>query len=246
MSKRVNVDQLLKDIRKAAESAGFRIESYGEAFGYSLIVGTRTAETSTEQTKHIYISAGIHGDEPAPPQALLELIRSDALPRSNSYVICPCMNPAGMVANTRENPDGIDLNRDYTDFVSNEIETHHRWVEAHLTKLDLALHLHEDWEAKGFYFYELNFDGHASRAEAILEAAAKYLPIELASRIDGHRARGGVIRPPELPDVPEGRPEAIYFQQRYGLLNYTLETPSGLEMEQRVAAMQAATLAAMS
>ncbi|MGJ8638578.1 MAG: M14 family metallopeptidase [Opitutaceae bacterium] len=245
MTNRVNVDQLLVELRAVANSTGFSVDSYGEAFGYPLLVATRSASMNAATAKRVYISTGIHGDEPAPPQALLELLRADALPHSNHYVICLCMNPAGLAAGTRENPDGIDLNRDYTDFVSTEISSHRQWIETQVPQLDLAIHLHEDWEAQGFYFYELNFDGRDSRAEAILAAAKNHLPIELASRIDGHRARGGVIRPPEIPDLPEGLPEAIYFQKRYKLLNYTLETPSGLDIAQRISAMQAALLAAI-
>jgi predicted deacylase len=249
MTNRVNVDQLLTDIKSAAKSAHFVVRTYGEAWGYPLLVCTRGADQAVEQAKQVYLSTGIHGDEPTPPQALLQLLQADSLPRNHHYTICPCMNPAGLAAGTRENPTGIDLNRDYTEFRSTEIRSHRDWIEANISHLDLALHLHEDWEAAGFYLYELNFNGHESKAAKILAAAAAHLPIETASRIDGHRARRGVIRPkhvPGLSDLPEGLPEAIYLQRRYPLLNYTLETPSALPMEQRIAALRAATAAVLS
>lgn len=245
MSNRVNVDQLLAEFRSTAQTAGFTVNSYGEAFGFPLLVGTRKADGNLEAAKDIYLSSGIHGDEPAPPMALIELLNNDALPKAHNIVICPCINPGGLAAGTRENPNGIDLNRDYTDFISDEIRAHRDWIETNVNSLDLAIHLHEDWEAKGFYLYELNFYEHRSRTAAIIAAAEHYLPIETASRIDGHRARGGVIRPPAIPDIPEGLPEAIYLQRRYKLLNYTLETPSELALEKRVAALRAAVLAAI-
>jgi hypothetical protein len=156
------------------------------------------------------------------------------------------LNPTGLANGTRENTDGLDLNRDYSDLKSEEIRAHVAWVEQNIQSLDQALHLHEDWESKGFYLYELNFGGHESYAKRILNAVEQHLPIEWAEEIDGHPARGGIIRPDELPEVVEGDPEAIYFQKKFGGLNYTLESPSALPLEQRVAALKAAVLSALS
>lgn len=245
MTNRVNVDQLLADLHTAAINAGFTVETYGEIAKYPLYGCIRESDGSSDSPKRIYISTGIHGDEPAPPLALLELLQSDTLPRRHDYYICPCMNPSGLAAGTRENSSGIDLNRDYRDFSSKEIQAHRDWLKSRITSLDLALHLHEDWETKGFYLYELNLHGHSSRAVEILAVTQTVLPIESASRIDGHRARAGLIRPSAIPDIPEGLPEAIYFQQHFGLLSYTLETPSSLKLESRVRGMRAAALAAI-
>ncbi len=245
MPNRVNVDQLLIDLRNAATAAGFEVQTYGQVNHWPLHGFIRRATGSHEGSRQVYISSGIHGDEPAGPLALLELIRSDALPRDCELWICPLMNPAGLAAATRENPQGIDLNRDYTEFASPEIAAHRQWVDQNIQSLDLALHLHEDWESKGFYLYELNFDGQPSRSPSILAAARQYLPIETARLIDDHPARGGIIRPESLPEVPEGLPEALYFQQHFGGINHTLETPSSLPIEQRVGGMQAAVLAAI-
>ena len=245
MSNRVNVDQLLTDFHAAAQTAGFTVKSYATVFAYPLLVATRRAGDRAKAPKKVYLSSGIHGDEPAPPLALIDLLNRDALPHAHDYMLFPCMNPSGLAAGTRENPHGIDLNRDFSDFQSDEIRAHRNWLDAHCSSLDLAIHLHEDWEATGAYFYELNFNGHRSRADAILAAATKYLPIETATRIDGHRARNGVIRTRSLPQVTEGNPEAISLQKRYQALNYTIETPSALPISRRVAALSASALAAI-
>jgi len=47
-------------------------------------------DSATNRT--VYLSAGIHGDELAVPLTLLELLRADALPRQDNWVICPLMN----------------------------------------------------------------------------------------------------------------------------------------------------------
>ncbi|MGJ8653461.1 MAG: M14 family metallopeptidase [Opitutaceae bacterium] len=245
MNAPIDVDQLLRDFYNAAHQAGFKITMYERAFGYPLLVLQRSSECAPDTAHKVFISTGIHGDEPAPPLALLKLLQADSLPRSLNLTICPCINPAGLATGTRENPDGIDLNRDFTHFNAIETKSLEKWIRTHIDQLDLAIHLHEDWETQGFYLYELNLNEHASRAAAILAAANKHLPIQSSSTIDGHVARGGIIRPSILPDIPEGLPEAIYLQKAYGLLDYTLETPSSLPMEKRIAATQAALLAAI-
>lgn len=240
---RVNADQLREDLVTAAEGCGFIVHEYGRAGETPLIALIRTA---SEGADRVYLSAGIHGDEPAGPFALLELLRRDALPQDRNYLICPLMNPGGIERGTRENPSGVDLNRDYTAFLSEEIGRHRDFLHRELGGLDLSLHLHEDWEAKGFYLYELNFNGEPSRAPSILGAAEALVPIEPGTRIDGHRASGGVIRPRKVPEVPGGFPEAIYVYTTFGGINYTLETPSSLPLERRVEAMAAAVLAALT
>ncbi|NBB78739.1 MAG: hypothetical protein GVY36_04740 [Verrucomicrobia bacterium] len=155
------------------------------------------------------------------------------------------MNPSGLKRGTRENATGIDLNRDYRDFVSDEIRGHRDWIKRQVPSLDLGIHLHEDWEAAGFYLYELNFGKSPSLAKVLLQATGQFLPIETAECIDGRSARSGIIRPDTLPDLPEGQPESIWLYQQFGGVLYTLETPSALALELRVAALKAAVLAAV-
>lgn len=241
----IDVDQCIHDLETAAEAVGFAISHYGSVDGAPLLGLRREASTVSAGGRRVYLSAGIHGDEPAGPLAVLDLLRADALPRCHDWVICPLMNPSGLKTGARENFRGIDLNRDYRDFVSDEIRGHRDWMARQIGQLDLGIHLHEDWEAKGFYLYELNFGKSPSRAPALLEAVRAFLPIETADCIDGRSARGGIIRPDTLPELPEGHPESIYLYQQYGGVLYTLETPSAAELALRVAALKAAVLEAV-
>ena len=238
----VNVDQLIADLENAARTADFSVDYFGHAGPHPLLGMRRAAFCPDESTRHIYISGGIHGDEPAGPFALLELLRDNALPTHHHLHLCPVLNPRGLAVGTRETPEGTDLNRDYSRFRDPGTVAHRQWIEARLPRIDLAAHLHEDWEAQGFYLYELNFTGGSDRAAEILRAVAPILPIESATEIDGHSAQHGIIRPGRLPEVTEGLPEAIFFHQRFGCPNYTMETPSGYPMERRVAAQRAALL----
>lgn len=238
-----SMQSFLDRLARAGAAAGFTVESFGLIESYPLLGLMRRATDAGVDERQLYLSAGIHGDEPAGPQALLELLEEDALPSRHGYVICPLLNPAGMVRGTRENAGGIDLNRDYRDFASGEISAHARWLERKVRQMTQALHLHEDWESQGFYLYELNFTQQRGLSGPILRAARKHLPIETAEMIDGRIAQQGIIRPDDIPELEEGDPESIYLQKHCGGLNYTLETPSSKDFRQRVNALKAAVLA---
>lgn len=237
------IRQLISELEAAAQSAGFTVETYGHVCSWPLIVLTRNAPV--ENGTYVYLSAGIHGDEPAGPQALLELLQTGALTLDRDYTIFPVLNPSGLALGTREDSGGIDLNRDYRDLKSEETRLHAEWMTKHLTELDVCIHLHEDWESEGFYFYEINFTGKPGHASQIRSASQAHIPTELASEIDGRAAVDGLIRPHSLPELEEGDPESIFLQKNFGGLNYTLETPTKMPLEKRVAALKASVRAVL-
>lgn len=229
-------------IEASARAAGFRVERFGEMAGTPLLALTKRTPGPRPR---IYLSAGIHGDEPAPPLALLELLEAGFFDARAVWFICPLLNPLGFIRRTRENADGLDLNRDYKSLRSLEIQAHARWLQRQ-PNFDLALCLHEDWEAKGFYLYELNCASRSGLAREILDAVAKVCPIETATVIDGREiAETGIIRPIADPLLRETWPEAIYLRAHHTQLEYTIETPSGFPLAQRIAAQSAAVAAAI-
>lgn len=168
-------------IQTAARAAGFRVEPYGEIAGVPLFALTKRTRGPR---RRVYLSAGIHGDEPAPPLALLELITHGVLDDRAVWFVCPLLNPVGFLRRTRENAEGIDLNRDYKALRSLEIQAHARWLQRQ-PNFDLTLCVHEDWESQGYYLYELNPTGRPSLAPAMLEAVRHVCPLEPATMIDG-------------------------------------------------------------
>ncbi|MEO6835746.1 MAG: succinylglutamate desuccinylase/aspartoacylase family protein [Candidatus Tumulicola sp.] len=123
----------------------------------------------------IAIAAGVHGDEPAGPWALLELVESGALDPSFAYRLWPCTNPTGYLAGTRESADGIDVNRTFGRGGQSPE------AKAILTanrdrKFALSIDLHEDGDAAGFYCYEY---GGAEIGRAVIAALdAAGLPVD--------------------------------------------------------------------
>jgi hypothetical protein len=184
-----------------------------------------------------YLSAGIHGDEPAGPLAVLELMSQGAFSEDLHWLICPALNPGGLVLGSRESREHIDLNRDYLQLQSLEIAAHAKWL-ARIPIPDFFVSLHEDWESEGFYFYEINLgEDCPERADALLGAVSESFPPEPGPEIDGHEARRpGWIYHSADADLPESWPEAIYLAKNGCPLSFTFETPSKARLQDRVAA----------
>lgn len=221
----------------AGTQGGFRVEHYGAIQDCPLVSLTKR---SAGVRPRIYVSAGIHGDEPAAPLALLELLSAGAFDSRATWFLCPMINPTGHARGIRENHEGRDLNRDYKDQRSVEVKAHARWLERQ-PRFDVTLCLHEDWESQGFYLYELNPEQRPSLAQAIIAAVQAVCPIETSANIDGREAAApGIIRPISDPLLRENWPEAIYLRHHHTALSYTLESPSALPLAQRVQALRVA------
>jgi len=194
---------------------------------------------------NVYISAGMHGDEPAGPLAALRLLQEDLWPDDAALWLCPCLNPTGFPLNTRENAAGIDLNRDYRHQQSPEVRAHVDWLQRQ-PRFDITLCLHEDWESNGFYVYELNPDNRPSFAETILKAAAQFCPVDTSPVIENWPAQNGVIRPNVNPAERPQWPEALYLITNRTRQSYTMEAPSDFPLPARVSALTAAVRAVLA
>ncbi len=237
----VAISDVLQHIVATATRHGWRLENFLQTDTLTLPALHRRSATAT---RRIYISAGIHGDEPAGPAAILQLLEQNDWPSDADLWLCPCLNPAGFALNRRENNTGIDLNREYHAPTATEVQAHIRWLDGQ-PDFDLALCLHEDWESHGFYLYELNPDGLPSLAEKIIAAVAPVCPIDLSPVIETRPAHGGIVRPDVDPLSRPQWPEAFYLLQHKTRLSYTLEAPSDFPLATRTAALATAVKAAL-
>ena len=219
----------------------FSTEAAAKGFSAEVLLDTEDGPLMAWERKGegspIYLSSGIHGDEPAGPLAVMKLMETGAFPRDRHCIVCPALNPGGLSISTRENRGGEDLNRDYLKRNSLEIAAHARWLEGKPVP-GMFVSLHEDWETEGFYFYEINLGGDVpSRASKLLAAVAPYFHAEPGGEIDGHDVRGpGWIYHCAEADLPDSWPEAIFLAKRGCPLSFTLETPSRAKLATRVAA----------
>ncbi len=238
----IDIDAVLRDCVAAAGAYGWVIEEIQPA--PNRIVGfTRPASRTTDHASRVtdrplrvYVSTGIHGDEPAGPLAARQLLRENAWPRGLDLWLCPCLNPTGFALNHRENGQGLDLNRQYLKPEAEETMAHIAWLSRQ-PKFDLCLCLHEDWESDGFYLYEQNPDQQPSLAEAMVERIAEICPIDHSEVIEGRPAHNGIIRPNIDPRTRPQWPEAFFLILHKTRLSYTLEAPSDYPLAARVAAL---------
>src|SRR5271165_795823 len=127
------------------------------------------AETGPTQAPTIHLSAGVHGDEPAGPWALLSIVRDGLLDRRFSYRVWPCTNPSGYLRGSRTNAEGDDINRSFNG--GGRTPEARAIVTANRDRrFELVLDLHEDYEAGGFYCYEPLVGGTAPLGGAIVRA----------------------------------------------------------------------------
>lgn len=236
----IDIHAVLREAQNAAAQQGW----HSEAFLQDPPLQSLHRHARAGAGKRVYISAGIHGDEPAGPLAVWQLLKENAWPDDLDLWLCPCLNPTGFPLNRRENSLGQDLNRQYLHLEAVETRAHIAWL-ARQPAFDLTLCLHEDWEAQGFYLYELNPDQRPSLAERIIEAVSCVCPIDSSALIEARPAKGGIIRPSEDPLSRPQWPEAFWLLQHKTRLSYTLEAPSDFPLATRVNALVAAVKAAL-
>ena len=217
--------------RKVALAAGIPLRVLARAGKHPLYF---LQSPALAESGGIYMSAAIHGDEPAASEALIvwaekNVRRLAKLP----LLIFPVLNPHGLINNTRTDADGADLNRLFHLDDHPVIRAIKRVVAQR--RFALALMLHEDYDAEGYYVYEvkreLPFWG-----EGLLKTAARFIPIDSRVKIDGRSARAGLIRRrfQKAVFLKMGYPEAIWLHELHARRSLTVESPSEFALEQRV------------
>jgi hypothetical protein len=261
----IDIEAVLAEGVAAARTHGWTIEEIPACPGPNLLAFTRISTPNTAQAAggrehtavdthqafrpgdrrpRVYLSTGIHGDEPAGPLAVRQLLQTNQWPAAFDLWLCPCLNPAGFLLNRRENAGNLDLNRQYREPQAGETIAHIDWLQRQ-PGFDLCLCLHEDWESHGFYVYELNPKRHPSLAEPMIESVSKVCPIDRSEMIEGRPARDGLIRPDIEPRERPQWPEAFYLITHKTGLSYTLEAPSDFPLPVRVAALVTAVETAL-
>jgi len=248
-------DGTYRDLSRRWEALAVRgdvcLREIGLEFTHRVLLCAEIGEASGPA---VTLAAGIHGDEPAGPWALLELVESRSLDPCCRYRIWPCLNPSGFEARTRSNAGGVDLNRTFAG-AGTSSEASAVLATNRARTFALSLDLHEDCDATGFYCYE--YGGGAIGAAVIAKLERDGFAIDsldatfaLTGPLDAShctRERGRI--------VADAAQEAIAL----GGLSYTLalargcaghaltfETPSQAAWEKRIAMHRAAVTAAIA
>jgi predicted deacylase len=242
----IDINAVLADCVSAARSHGWVIQNLSATPTLNLLALTRSQPSlrTPDAPLRIYISAGIHGDEPAGPLAVRQLLAENTWPANVDLWLCPCLNPAGFALNRRTNAEGLDLNRQYRDPAARETIAHIAWLKQQ-PDFDSCLCLHEDWESQGFYLFEANPDERPSYAKTILNRVSQVCPIDSSEVIEGWAANNGIIRPNADRFKRPDWPEALFLIANKSRLSCTLEAPSDFPLSTRVAALVAGVRAAL-
>jgi hypothetical protein len=222
--------------RRVAKRAGLRLRMLASTGEFECFY-IATAHLGT--ARGLYISAGIHGDEPAAPEALLRWAEKNARRLAGwPLLIFPCLNPWGLRNNARADSSGTDMNRLFHHDRHPVVAAVRRLTKPH--QFAVALTMHEDYDAQGIYLYEVQ-RGTRRMGEKVLASARRILPADPRARIDGRKAASGLIRRRISPRLFEkiGHPEAIWLHLHHSEFTFTFETPSEADLELRVAAQMA-------
>ena len=228
---------LVERWRRVATRAGLKLHKLAKGDGFDLFY---LATPALGASPGLYVSAGIHGDEPAAPEALIRWAEKNiARLASLPLLIFPCLNPWGLTNNVRTDAKGRDLNRLFHEDSHPVVAAVRRVTKKH--QFAVSLSMHEDYDAQGIYLYEVQ-RGSKRLGEELLDAAGRFLPPDPRSRIDGRKAVSGLMRKRISKAVfaKMGYPEAIWLHLEHSEFTFTFETPSEADLDRRVSAHIAA------
>ncbi len=229
-------DHLIARWRSVARAARLPLRRLARDDGFELFYLQTPA---LARGNGLYLSAGVHGDEPAAPEALVRWAeKNPARLAKLPLLIFPCLNPWGLRNNVRTDSRGRDLNRLFHGDTHPVVAAVRRITAPH--QFHAALLMHEDYDAQGVYVYEVQ-RGTRRVGEELLSRAEKILPRDPRRKIDISIAHNGLIRRrvSRRMFAKMGYPEAIWLHFFHARHTFTFETPSEAALELRVRAHMA-------
>ncbi len=188
----------------------------------------------------VFLSGGIHGNEPAGAETSARFIESLAgdpsLYSSISFDVVPVTNPWGWSHDVRYNQAGKDINRDFSSFATQEAKIMADYLKNQ--RYDLMIDDHEDPDSKGFYIYQYAMPDQELSRKVIGAVRESGYPIEQEVNMVILKTDDGLI------DAPMW---GLWYMKATGQLSfpnysriynsdrvYTVETPTALNYEDRV------------
>jgi protein MpaA len=237
----LNVNELLNEIKKTALENEFKLDTFGTVSDFDLI--SLKKENGAE--KNVYISAGIHGEEPAPPVALLNMMKENGFSKQYNWYIVPLINPVGMSKGLRKNADKKDLNREYKPTTKATEVIYHINVLKSIPSCQVCFFLHEDSGEDGFYMYSIRDN---KTHKKILDAAKNFGEISNKKKLDKfpRKSKGLIDGGTAIYDDILKYTETAYLNKLWPESKmYILEAPKKAEIENRIKMIESAIKSAL-
>lgn len=225
-----------------ASSEQLTLQTIGEVvyaeYGASIWV---VSFTPLEEVRYkVLLTGGVHGDEPASVEMMLQMIEMLAQqPQkyANTYFdIVPVVNPWGWSHDIRFDRDGKDINRDFASFTSQEATIMKEFTAG--KKYDLIVDHHEYAGGTGFFMYQLANPSQSVSREVINAVRDQGYAIEQGARMIVLRAQDGLIDAPmwtlRFVRLVNRLSMTNYFRLNNNDLVYLIETPTSLPWEDRL------------
>ncbi|MBU4501952.1 MAG: M14 family metallocarboxypeptidase [Nanoarchaeota archaeon] len=211
------------------------------------------AKSPNPNAYNIFLSAGVHGDEPGGLYSLLEFLEREVekyLPDFN-FTAFPCLNPSGFEQDKRENFDKVDINRNMESITSvQENNLLIQFLTDNPQRYLFSIDMHEDptdkpvggcdisENPKKFYLYESSPNKESRRGHKLLRKLEKLnIPICKRKEIYREKNEDGLIWTPKVhnPDYAAEKSVQTYMQ-KYTTHSFTPETPTCWTLEDCIAA----------
>ncbi|MDK3157160.1 DUF2817 domain-containing protein [Kamptonema cortianum] len=184
----------------------------------------------------VAITSGLHGDEAEGIYAVYrwinEIHHRPGLLNFYTFHLYPIVNPHGFEYATRENGNGVDLNREFGG-AAREPEAIALQRELQARRIDGLINLHADDDSEGLYGYANGPLLSEALVKPALRSASMIIPINQSPLIDGHRAEAGIIKESVAGAL---RPLSIHSRSGHEPFDITLETPNLLSLVSRATA----------
>ena len=229
-------DQVVRRV-EALASPGRTVETIGTVEGHPIL----RIRAGRPRRLRVFLTGGVHGDEPAGVEAVLRFLEEDMEPWLGQveFTAMPCVNPVGYVRDSRENGGGVDVNRSFEGGDVPEVQLVKKVLEG--CRVDAFVDCHEDWEANGFYMYEGLRQGSAV-GPAVIAAVEERASIDPDSGEDSEPVSRGVY---EISPSWGRQGLGPYVLHGHASRACIFETPTEWPLEKRAAVHRVALDAAL-
>jgi hypothetical protein len=208
--------------------------------------------------KHILVTGGVHGEEPAGTYAALDLISYFANHRMYdkdfTVHIYPCLNPWGYEHDTRENAEGMDINRGFKEKI--EVAECRMFADnlkkVGIKEYEFTIDFHEgsrnqiwknftiDDNPDGAWLYELCHNHDKRMGRQMIEAVRQSVsPVNTLKKVYDDICHDGLVSYPEdmeSEDYSELNSLDAFLWRNYTQDAFTSETNEDWPMEDRIEA----------